>query len=58
MPLGTEGRGRGTGSSLGSPGRSLALFVDLFILLPLKAGGEEEGMTRTTWPERKKKKAS
>lgn len=46
------------GSSLGSPGRSPALLVDLFILLPLKAGGEEGGRTRTTQSERKKKKAS
>lgn len=45
------------GSSLGSPGRSPALLVGLFILLPLKAGGEEGGRTRTTQSERKKKKS-
>lgn len=44
-------------SSLGSPGRRPALLVDLFILLPLKAGWGEEGRgTRTTQSEMKKKK--
>lgn len=41
MPLGMEGWGAVL--SLESPGRSLALLVDLFVLLPLKAAGGGRG---------------